>query len=32
MSFYEMHAALRYVLHETWRDFLGFITAEEDLE
>jgi hypothetical protein len=32
MFFYEMHAALRYVLHETWRDFLGFITADEDLE
>jgi hypothetical protein len=32
MFFYEMHAALRYVLHETRRDFLVFITAEEDLE
>jgi hypothetical protein len=27
-----MHAAPRYVLHETWRDFLAFITADEDLE
>jgi hypothetical protein len=32
MFFYEMHAALRYVLHETWRDFLVFIRAEDDLE
>ncbi|MDR0377180.1 MAG: ISNCY family transposase, partial [Spirochaetaceae bacterium] len=32
MFFYEMHAALRYVLHETWRDFLVFITADEDME
>jgi hypothetical protein len=32
MIFYEMHAALRYVLHETWQDFLDFITAEEDKE
>jgi hypothetical protein len=32
MFFSGMHAALRYVLHETWRDFLVFITAEEDLE
>jgi hypothetical protein len=23
---------LRYALHETWRDFLVFITADEDLE
>ncbi|MDR3356170.1 MAG: hypothetical protein LBO04_03170 [Spirochaetaceae bacterium] len=32
MFFYEMHAALRYALHETWRDFLVSITAEDDLE
>jgi hypothetical protein len=32
MFFYEMQAALRCVLHETGRDFLVFITAEEDLE
>jgi hypothetical protein len=32
MFFYEMQAALRYVLHETWRDFMVFITADEDLE
>jgi hypothetical protein len=32
MFFYEMLAALRYVLHETRRDFLLFITAGEDLE
>jgi hypothetical protein len=32
MFFYEMHAALRYVLHETWRDLMVFITVEEDLE
>jgi hypothetical protein len=32
MFFYEMQAALHYVLHETWQDFLVFITAEEDLE
>jgi hypothetical protein len=31
MFFSGMQAALRYVLHETWRDFLVFITAE-DLE
>jgi hypothetical protein len=27
-----IHAALRYVLHETWRDFLVFLTTGEDLE
>jgi hypothetical protein len=27
-----MHAALRYVLHETWRDFPVSITADENLE
>jgi hypothetical protein len=32
MFFYEMHAALRYALHETLRDFLVFIRAEVDLE
>jgi hypothetical protein len=32
MFFYEMQAALHYVLHETWRDFLVFITADEDRE
>jgi hypothetical protein len=32
MFFYEMQAALRYVLHETWRDFMVFIGAEDDLE
>jgi hypothetical protein len=32
MFFSGMHAALRYVLHETWRDFLAFITTDEDLE
>jgi hypothetical protein len=32
MFFYEMQAALRYVLHETWRDFMVFITADEDME
>jgi hypothetical protein len=32
MFFSGMHAALRYVLHETWRDFLVFITADEDRE
>jgi hypothetical protein len=30
--FSEMQAALRYVLDETWRDFLVFITADEVLE
>jgi hypothetical protein len=32
MFFSGMHAALRYALHETWRDFLVFITVDEDLE
>jgi hypothetical protein len=32
MFFYGMQAAPRFVQHETWRDFLVFITAEEDLE
>jgi hypothetical protein len=32
MFFYEMQAALRYVLHETWRDFMVSIGAEDDLE
>jgi hypothetical protein len=32
MFFYEMYAALRYVPHETWRDFMVFITADEDME
>jgi hypothetical protein len=32
MFFYEMQAALRYVLYETWRDFLVSIGAEDDLE
>jgi hypothetical protein len=32
MFFSGMQAALRYVPHETWRDFPVFITAEEDLE
>jgi hypothetical protein len=30
MFFSALQAALRYVLHETWRDFLVFITADED--
>jgi hypothetical protein len=32
MFFSGMQAALRYVLHETWRYFLVFITADEDRE
>jgi 5-methylthioribose kinase len=32
MFFYEMQAALCYVLHETWQDFLVSIGAEDDLE
>jgi hypothetical protein len=32
MFFSGMHVALRYVLHETWRDFPVFIAANEDLE
>jgi hypothetical protein len=32
MFFYEMLAALRYVLHETWQDFLVSIGTEEDPE
>jgi hypothetical protein len=32
MFFYEIQAALRYVLYETWKDFLVFISVEEGLE
>jgi hypothetical protein len=32
MFFYGMHTAPRYVPHETWRDFLPFITADEDMK
>jgi hypothetical protein len=32
MFFSEMHVALRYILHETWRDFPVSITAEENSE
>ena len=28
--FHHMHGALRYALHETWRDFLIFVRGEED--
>jgi hypothetical protein len=32
MVFYELHAALRYARHETWRGFFVSIRAEDDLE
>jgi hypothetical protein len=32
MFFSGMQAALRYVLHEIWRDFPVFMNAEGDLE
>jgi hypothetical protein len=32
MFFYHMQAALRYALHETWRDFLLFVRGENFID
>jgi hypothetical protein len=32
MFFYHIRAALRYAVHETWRDFLLFIRGEDFID